>query len=417
MSIVHNLFPTALHGGRPLVACLLAIGGFLFARRLRDGIRRLPPFRERVLIIGGTLLAREIIAEIEAGLHVRYSILGVVNDAMPGEPPVRCQYLGPLEHISKIIKETHPDRIIVALAERRHRLPVSQLLLASVCDGILVEDGLEVYERLTGRLALEALTPGSLVFDKNFQKSHLTLAAGRAVSLVASVVGLVCLAPLLGLIALMIKLDSRGPVFYVHERVGAGGRPFKLVKFRTMRPEQKTPLWYQENHSRITRVGKWLRKFRLDELPQFLNVLRGDMNLVGPRPQRVPKFELLSLVARNIPESGQAIPYFFLRSRFRPGMTGWAQVRYHYAHTLEEELEKLRYDLYYIKHMSLWFDLRILFETVKLVFLGRGSSEAADRQSKRREDEAAEADLTRSPGGPDADRHLSPDQTYASSSH
>jgi len=228
----------------------------------------------------------------------------------------------------------------------------------------LVEHGADVYERLSGKLALESLSPSELIFCKDFRKSRLDLALARGASLAFSAVALVGLAPILALIALAIKLDSRGPVLFSQRRVGAGGQRFTLLKFRTMRPvDRETSLWERDNIDRITRVGRWLRRFRLDELPQFLNVLRGDMNLVGPRPH--PAANLQLLVAN--------IPYYALRSLLRPGVTGWAQVRYGYANGIEEETEKMRYDLYYIKHLSFWLDLRILFDTVKTVLFGQGS--------------------------------------------
>jgi exopolysaccharide biosynthesis polyprenyl glycosylphosphotransferase len=416
LSIFHSLTPGVLLDRSLLVVSLPVIVAFLLGLGLCHGVRRLRHEGERVLILGGSPLARTLIKELKVRPHSRYSIIGMLDDLMPDEPAFRPLHLGPLKHLNKIIQEARPDRIIVALAERRRRLPVNQLLVALACNGTLVEDGAEAYERLTKTLAIEALTPSSLLFDKNFQKSRLALTAGHAVSLVASVVGLVCLAPLLGLIALAIKSDSRGPVFFVHERVGMGGKPFKLIKFRTMRAvDRETPLWFSENGNRITRVGKWLRKFRLDELPQFLNVLRGDMNLVGPRPQRIPKFELLNLVARNTPENGDAIPYYLLRSRVRPGITGWAQVRFHYAHNLAEEIEKLRYDLYYVKHMSLWFDLRILLETAKIVFQGRGSSEAATRRNEALEGGPKGMDAVGEPDRAEVNRHLPQDEGYAAS--
>src|SRR5438876_1195089 len=182
---------------------------------------------------------------------------------------------------------------------------------------------------------------------------------------------------LVGLVVLLIKLDSRGPVFFIQERVGLYRQPFKLVKFRTMRPVGRPKSeWEQDNRDRITRVGMWLRQFRLDELPQLVNVFRGDMNLVGPRPHPVTNLGLMILVVRNLSEvSGDAIPYYSLRCSVRPGITGWAQVRYRYANSIDEEMEKIRYDFYYLKHMSFWLDLRILFETVKTVFSRSGSRE------------------------------------------
>jgi lipopolysaccharide/colanic/teichoic acid biosynthesis glycosyltransferase len=224
---------------------------------------------------------------------------------------------------------------------------------------------------------MDSLTPSRLIFSKHFRPSAVPLAAGRAMSLLAVAVGLVAVAPLLCLIALAIKLDSRGSVFFVQDRVGVGGRAFKFLKFRTMHPARESRSeWACDNDDRITRVGRWLRRFRLDELPQLINVLRGDMNLVGPRPHPRSNFELFALVARNAPECGEQIPYYSLRSMIRPGITGWAQVRYRYANDLDEEMEKMRYDLYYVKHLSVWLDLRILFETVKVVILGNGAEAA-----------------------------------------
>jgi exopolysaccharide biosynthesis polyprenyl glycosylphosphotransferase len=325
-------------------------------------------FLERVLILGTSPLASKLIQEIEAPPHGRSTIVGVVDDGTAlREPPFCCFLGGPLEQLGKIVDLVRPHRIIVALAERRGRLPVDQLFEAQM-RRIVVEDGVEAYERLTGKLAIEALSPSALVFSKELRKSRFDLMVGRALSLLAAVVGLVGFAPLFGLIALAIRLDSCGPVFFVQERVGQWGRPFKLIKFRTMHPcHEKTSEWVGDNRDRVTRVGRWLRKFRLDELPQFVNILRGDMNLVGPRPHPVSNVDLF--VAK--------IPHYSLRSVVRPGVTGWAQVRYGYANNLEEETEKVRYDFYYIKRMSFWLDLRILFETVKIILLGRGSEAAA----------------------------------------
>jgi exopolysaccharide biosynthesis polyprenyl glycosylphosphotransferase len=335
---------------------LLTIGVVLLLRAVWYAVIQCPTLSERVLILGATPLSRLLRQAFDS--QPLCTVVDIVDD--PAQ-------------LNKKIEEARPDRIIVAVTERRGQLPVQQLLEARM-RGIVVEDGAEIYERLTGKLAIESHTPINLVFSKDFRKPRLHLALARGISLLVAVVGLVILAPILGLIALAIKLDSCGPVFLVQDRVGMGGKPFKLLKFRTMRPiDRETSLWFLDNSNRITRVGKWLRKFRLDELPQLLNVLRGDMNLVGPRPQRVPKFELLALVLRNAPELGKDIPYHSLRSVVRPGITGWAQIRNGYASNLEEEIEKTKYDLYYIKHMSLWFDLRIILETVKIVLSGHGS--------------------------------------------
>ena len=347
-----------------LLSLLIILPVLLPLRALTYSLMRRRPFLKRVLILGTSPLAHKIIKEIETRLDLRYTILGVADDATDSNGS-RFAYplLGPLERLDKIVHELRPDRIIVALAERRARLPVRQLLEAQLT-GSLVEEGVNAYERLTGKLAIESLTPSNLIFSDDFRRSRLDLAAGRAVSFIASVVGMVALALLLGLIALLIKLDSRGPVFFVQERVGLYAKRFRLIKFRTMYlADIQTSEWVSDNNERITRVGKWLRKFRLDELPQFVNVIRGDMNFVGPRPHPASNFELFV----------ESVPYYSLRSVVRPGITGWAQVRFGYANNLDEETEKMRYDLYYIKHRSVWFDLRILFDTVKIVLFGRGS--------------------------------------------
>ncbi|HEX2680206.1 MAG TPA: sugar transferase [Candidatus Dormibacteraeota bacterium] len=315
---------------------------------------------ERLLIVGTNPPARAVIEEIERQPNVR-TIVGVVN--------------GGTENLGRAIETTRPNRIVVALAERRGHLPLSRLV-ESLARGIVVEDVTETYERLTGKLALEVLSAGSVIFSRDFRTSRLQRTLSRALSLLVSLIGLIVLAPVLGLIALLIRLDSRGPVFFLQERVGLFGRAFTLIKFCTMRPARRpNSEWEQDNRDRITRIGRWLRRFRLDELPQLANVLRGDMNLVGPRPHPVTNLEVLILAARNLNEiSGDAIPYYSLRCSVRPGMTGWAQVRYHYANSLEEEMEKIRFDLYYIKHHSLWLDLRILFETLKTVLRGRSGT-------------------------------------------
>ena len=218
------------------------------------------------------------------------------------------------------------------------------------------------------------------MFSGKFPPSAVHEAVARVVSLLVAVVGFVCSLPLMALIAIAIKLDSNGPVLFVQARVGANGRPFKLVKFRTMHvtvaPHSE---WAADNEARVTRVGKWLRTLRLDELPQFINILRGEMNLVGPRPHPVCNHELFTLVTRNLNETtGSSVSYYHLRSMVRPGLTGWAQVRYRYANNLEEELEKLRYDLYYVKHVSVWLDLRILADTCRVLFSGRLSDGVED---------------------------------------
>jgi lipopolysaccharide/colanic/teichoic acid biosynthesis glycosyltransferase len=256
--------------------------------------------------------------------------------------------------------------MVVAVADRRERLPLESLLESRV-RGIVVEDALDFYEQLTGKIAIEALRPSMLFMSKGFRNHGAAEVTARVVSVIVAAAGLVLLLPLLAAIAVAVKLDSRGPVFFIQQRAGKAGRPFGLVKFRTMHPCDEPPSeWALDNINRITRLGRYLRRFRLDELPQVVNVLRGEMNLLGPRPHPT----------RNHAHFMQQIAYYGLRSTVRPGVTGWAQVRYGYANNLEEETEKMRYDLYYIKNRSLWLDARILLETVGIVLFGKGASVA-----------------------------------------
>jgi len=363
----YTLFPDMRVGDGALVPSLLLIVGLLLPiRAVGYAIMRRRAFADRVLILGTGALARKLVEEIEAQPHYRYQIVGVTDEGQAGiEEPMKYPLLGPVERLDKIAAEVQADRIIVALSERRGRMPMRQLLEAEA-HGILVEEGMATYEHFTKKLAIEALSPSFLVFSRGFRKTKRQLASRRLVSLAAATAGLVVTAPLMALIALAIKLDSRGPVFFIHERAGYHGRPFRLVKFRTMRGQpahSPDSVWDRDDQGRITRVGRWLRKLRLDELPQLWNILKGDMDLVGPRPE----------IVENIKVMADLVPYYSLRHVVRPGLTGWAQVRYGYSVSLEQVTEKMRYDLFYIKHMSFWLDLRILVDTVKIALFGRGA--------------------------------------------
>ena len=357
--IAEGPFFSSLVVSAGLLVPLRAIGYFFMRHRA---------FADRVLILGTGPLALRLLHEIEARPNFRYAIAGIADDGA-GTPEGSLPYpvLGPLERLDKIIEEVKPDRIIVALTERRGRMPVNQLLECGA-RGILVEDGQRTYEYFTGKLPIESLTPSFLIFSGAFRKSRLQLAGRRSASVVAATLGLLLTAPLMALIAAAIKLDSRGPVLYVNERAGLGGRPFRLVKFRTMHPlpageTRNASVWARDDSTRITRVGRFLRKLRLDELTQFWNVLKGDMDLVGPRPE----------ILANVKTMSEQIPYYSLRHSVRPGVTGWAQTRFGYSVSLEQVTEKMRYDLFYIKHMSFWLDLRILVDTVKIMLFGRGA--------------------------------------------
>jgi exopolysaccharide biosynthesis polyprenyl glycosylphosphotransferase len=323
---------------------------------------------ERLLILGTTPLADEIVRCIRRRTDRRYELVGILGDRVPAPDQASSWlFLGELARLETVVEQRQPQRILVALAERRGSMPLRALLDCYVSRGISVEDGAHYYERLTGRLAIESLTPMSVVaFGSRPPRRQALLA--RVVGFVTALLSLVVMAPVLALIALAIKIDSPGPVLFRQRRVGKHGRPFTLLKFRTMQNGRRRSEWEADNRDHVTDFGRWLRRFRLDELPQFINILRGEMNLVGPRPHPVSNLELFTLVARNLSElTGAAIGCYALRLMVPPGLTGWAQVRYRYANNLDEEIEKLRYDLYYIKHMSPWLDLRILAETFRVL--------------------------------------------------
>ena len=357
----------------PFVSSVLIIVGVLIPLRGATYTVMRHRFRSRVIIVGSNDLVADLVLEARNRPNDGLTILGIVDDRVVGEATVfGVPVLGPITDISKILSEHRPNRIVVALSERRGRLPVRALLEAKA-RGVRIEEATQVYENLTGRMALESLMPSALIFDSGYWKSPPDLAIARAISMVVAAVGLVVTAPLMAAVAVIIKLDSDGPALFIQDRIGRLGRPFRLIKFRTMRvasgPHSE---WVRQNQDRITRVGHWLRRFRLDELPQFINILRGDMNLVGPRPHPVANFGLFR----------EHIPYYSIRCSIRPGATGWAQIRYGYANSLDEEIEKMRYDLFYIKRMSPLLDLRIVFDSVKTVMFGRGaqSAELYDKQ-------------------------------------
>ena len=329
-----------------------------------------PGFSERVLIVGSNPLALRVAAKMSE--DQRFDLVGLIDDrensetlAMFAAPNAPCRRVGSLERLRAAVAELRPNRIIVGLAERRNQMPIRDLLEYRAA-GVAIEDAVEAYERVTEKLAIESLTPSSLIFNDELGRSRAFGWLERALSVIVAIVGLTITAPLMALVAIAIKIDSAGPVFFVQARAGLRGKRFDLYKFRTMHAatvDGATSYWAADNYDRITRIGAWLRRMRIDELPQFVNILRGDMNLIGPRPHPVANAALFR----------EQIPYYPLRELVRPGLTGWAQTRVGYANGLVQETEKMRYDLYYIKNRSLAMNARILRETVRTVFSAEGS--------------------------------------------
>ncbi|WP_029733428.1 TIGR03013 family XrtA/PEP-CTERM system glycosyltransferase [Deferrisoma camini] len=320
-----------------------------------------------ILLVGAGDLARKVYRETLARKTLGFHVVGCLAaepdgaDDCQGLPPV----LGGYEDLLEVAARPDVDRVVVAIAERRGKFPVRGLLELRL-SGKPVLDGAAFYEELTGKMLVEHLRPSQLIFSEGFSKHPVTLAIKRFVDFAASLLGLVVSAPIWAVIPLAIKLDSPGPVFFRQERVGEKGRRFEVLKFRSMRSDAEKhtgPVWARDNDDRVTRVGRFIRKTRIDEIPQLVNVLKGEMSFVGPRPER-PFF---------VEQLAREIPYYVQRHTVKPGVTGLAQVKYSYGSTKEDALEKLRYDLYYIKRMGFWMDVSIIFETVKVVLFGKGA--------------------------------------------
>jgi sugar transferase (PEP-CTERM system associated) len=322
---------------------------------------------DSILVVGTGPHAEALTRQIRQrpDLHLRVAGLVSVNGAGPGTAAMGVPYLGRLEKLREIVDQTKPDRIVIALEERRQFLPMETLLRLRL-RGVSIEHANSLYEKLTGRISIDSLHPSSLVFSDVLHKSARSFLYRRVLGAAFSCLGLVTLSPLLALIAVAVKLDSRGPILYRQARVGLDGHVFEILKFRSMRADAESvtgPVWARENDPRVTRVGRVLRKLRLDELPQLINILRGDMSLVGPRPER-PYF---------VEKLRPLIPYYDVRHVVRPGVTGWAQVSCSYGSTLEEAKDKLEYELFYIKNQSIFLDVVILFQTLKIALFGRGA--------------------------------------------
>jgi sugar transferase (PEP-CTERM system associated) len=325
-------------------------------RSAYDWIIGLPAFCERVYVLGSGDQAQAVVATLrtrtDAGMQV-----------VKGEGGGQLEGLA-AELVRFNTQQASIDRLVVAMEERRGSMPVRELLTLRL-KGVVVEDSCSLMERLTGKLPLDGLNPSSLIFTGGFNTKASLEISRRVVSLVVAATGLAICLPLVPFIILAVRLSSPGPIFFSQTRIGWRGRPFVLRKFRTMRQDAEAngAVWATKNDPRVTKLGRLLRKTRLDEIPQLWNVLRGDMSFVGPRPERPEFVQWLS----------KEIPYYDLRHMIRPGITGWAQVRYKYGASLEETKRKLEYDLYYVKHVSVGLDLLIMFETLKTIVLQRGA--------------------------------------------
>jgi sugar transferase (PEP-CTERM system associated) len=326
-------------------------------------------FDQKVVLLGSGDLARNIFTAIDDNRDCGYQIAATVNRKEDCDPNTASASLNicqnGYEELCETAKALNIDKMVVAIEERRNNFPIKQLLQCRV-DGIEVIEGNSFYEMLTGKLIVEKINPSWLIFSDGFTKSASRRIFKRTVDLILCLIMFILLGPILLGVALLIKLDSRGPVFYSQERVGEHRKPYKVHKFRSMVQDAEKasgPVWAQSDDPRVTRVGKFIRKWRIDEFPQLFNVIKGEMSFVGPRPER--EFFVKDLE--------KVIPYYGERFSVKPGVTGWAQVNYPYGDSVEDAKEKLNYDLFYIKNMTILMDLMVIMKTVKTVLFGEGA--------------------------------------------
>jgi sugar transferase (PEP-CTERM system associated) len=367
LAVLYYVYPPLELGrGIFLIGFVLVAVLLLFWRRLFLKLNSLPQFAERALILGEGELAASLKSELKSRSELGIHLVGElkVTDDWTGKL-LSAEGHDPVEEFLHSVNSFRPNCVIVAMADRRGKLPVEGLLQLK-SQGVHIRDGADMYEAVTGKVPIESLRLSWLLFSPGFRVAGPLLIYERVFSLVLCVIGLTLTLPLMVLVALAIRCDSAGPIIFRQKRVGQNGKLFTLYKFRTMvdgadgngnhRPAEET------DH-RFTRVGRVLRRIRIDELPQLFNILRGDMHVVGPRP----------FVPDQEQECLEKIPYYRQRWVVRPGATGWAQVNRGYNATIEDNKEKLGYDLYYIKNISIGLDLLILFKTLKILLLGRGA--------------------------------------------
>jgi len=349
-----------------ITALCLFLVGVLVWRLAFNRVASARPLGERILIVGTGMDARAVARQILLQHDFAYRLVGFIDDEAPDASTAvpRQRVIGTSRDLLRLVREHRVDRIVVGLSDRRGHLPIRELMQAKLA-GVWVEDLTATYERITGKILVDTLRPSWLIFSDGFRVSRTARAVKRAMDVGIALVGLVLAAPLIALTALAVWLETGRPVHYCQERVGENGSTFTLYKFRSMRTdaEQGTPVWARDGDDRVTRVGRIIRKTRLDELPQLWNVLHGDMSFVGPRPER--PFFVAQLAAQ--------IPFYQQRHAVKPGITGWAQVKYRYGASVEDAMEKLRYDLYYIKNLSPLFDMTIVIDTVKVILFRQGA--------------------------------------------
>lgn len=326
-----------------------------------------PEIGEKIVVVGTGQTARETAEAVWKRRDAGYRIVGFVTEnGIPPQTKINgISVLGTTDELESIIKKEDIDRLVIAVRERRGNFPTETLLKMSLAGDVSIEECTSFFERVTGQVHIDMLRPSWLIFAGRRKDSRLKHALRETVHRGLAVIGLIISLPIAILTAILIKLESRGTVFYRQERVGKNGKIFKVIKFRSMRSDAEKdgkPVWATADDDRVTRVGKIIRKIRIDEIPQFWNIIKGEMSFVGPRPER-PHF---------VEQLAKEIPFYEHRHLVAPGLTGWAQIKYPYGASVEDARQKLQYDLYYIKNQSLTLDLVIILETIKTVLFGKG---------------------------------------------
>ncbi|ACN15070.1 CpsE [Desulforapulum autotrophicum HRM2] len=370
LAVIYYFFPLVIIGQGAFILSILFLLVLIIGWRifyiyvLNQGF-----YNEKVLILGASDLAVDIFNEVQDKIDCGYTVAAIVpfdgEDCLSGKVPDSLIVKSDRDHLCRTIFDLGINKVIAALKDSRGTFPARELLTCKTA-GIEVLEGNSFYELLTGKLLVTKINPSWLIFSDGFKRSTFRMALKRMGDIIFSVVLLVLLFFPLLVVALLIKIDSRGPILFCQDRVGQGRKQYMMYKFRSMveDAEKKSgPVWALDNDSRITRVGRVIRKFRIDEIPQVWNVFKGNMSFVGPRPER----------KHFTDELEEKIPYYGERFVVKPGITGWAQVSYAYGASVDDAIEKLNYDLFYIKNMSIMFDVMIVLRTIKTVVFGRGS--------------------------------------------
>lgn len=367
LALIFYAMPTVMIGrGVSLISLPLALLLMVAWRLAIHWVLGHPELGERILIVGSGEFAIEIARETLGRPDAGFRVVGFVDNdpALVGKSLINPKVIGLTSELGALVRSENIDRIVVAIGDRRGQFPTQELLRLSLSGDVSIEESASFYERLTGRVLLDMIRPSWLIFSSRGRRARLNELVRTIMHRVVALLGAILSLPIVIVTAILIKIESRGPILYKQERMGKNGRVFTLMKFRSMRTdaEKDGPVWAKTADERMTRVGSVIRRIRVDEIPQFWNILRGDMNFVGPRPER-PHF---------IAQLAQEIEYYEQRHLMAPGLTGWAQIKYPYGASIEDARQKLQYDLYYIKNQSITLDATIMFETIKTILLGRG---------------------------------------------